>query len=176
VFVVQLFARGTNFDLLFGLSREFLFKGCVWQLVTFQFLHGTPLHVIVNLVALHFLMRPLERIFGPRFVISLWLAAGLLGGLAECMLSEGVIVGASATGFAALLLYTTIYPWAQILIFPIPFPLKAKYVGWGALISSAVFVVFDLMPGIGHGAHLAGGLLGFMLGRKLRGRAPFIMP
>src|ERR1700743_573611 len=51
-----------KFDVLnyLALSNTGLKHGYVWQLLTYQFLHGGPLHLLFNALGLWFFGRPVE--------------------------------------------------------------------------------------------------------------------
>src|SRR5260221_13094383 len=70
-FVVQsvlLFYSGLHVSKYLALSRDGLFHGRVWQLVTFQFLHSTPWpwNVLFNCLGIFFFDRHEEQLFVPR--------------------------------------------------------------------------------------------------------------
>ena len=66
----------------FGLYFPLLMKGAFWQPVTYIFLHGSLLHIFVNLFTLVFFGASVERIVGTRRFWRLFLLSGVLGGLA----------------------------------------------------------------------------------------------
>ena len=77
---------------------------------------------------------------------------------------EGPMVGASGAIFGILIAFGMIYPNAELLIFFIPVPVKAKYI-------IPVYVIIEVILGLGqfggdnvaHFAHLGGALLGYFL-------------
>jgi membrane associated rhomboid family serine protease len=131
-----------------------------WSAVTYALLHASFLHLLFNMIALFMFGPPVEaRLGGARF-IRLYLIS-VLGGAALSFvfvpLAGGTpIVGASAGVFGVMLAFVLEWPDAPVLIFPLPFPVKAKWL-------LGVFAVFDLIPvvlrandGIAHFAHLGG--------------------
>src|SRR5215470_2134141 len=65
-FLVQVAASFTQFriDDYFALSLGGLKHGYVWQLLTFQFMHGGWLHLIVNCMMLFLFGREVEEALG----------------------------------------------------------------------------------------------------------------
>jgi len=59
----------------------------VWQLLTFQFLHGGLLHLIINCAMIWFVGRQIEETLGKAKFLSLYLIAGVFGGLLHCALT-----------------------------------------------------------------------------------------
>lgn len=74
------------------------------------------------------------------------------------------MVGASGAIFGLLIAFATLYPNIELIIFPLPVPVKAKYI-------IPVYVVLELFLGlrrfegdsVAHFAHLGGALIGFIL-------------
>src|SRR5689334_13709154 len=64
-----------------ALTDEALRRGHIWQLLTFQFLHGGFLHILFNGICLYFLGKVLERTISNAHYLRLYLGAGLAGGL-----------------------------------------------------------------------------------------------
>src|SRR5882757_2031914 len=53
-----------------------------WQIVTYSFLHGSGLHIGLNLFALWMFGADVERVWGPRRMLSAYFAAVLSGAVA----------------------------------------------------------------------------------------------
>jgi membrane associated rhomboid family serine protease len=104
-----------------------------------------------------------------RFV-ALYFACALAGGIAQLLLEGGrsLLLGASGAVCGVILAFATIFPEAQIvmlLFFVIPLRLRAKYLAWGLIGSSLLFLLLGFEPWIGHAAHLGGCLAGYLLAR-----------
>ncbi|WP_367872365.1 rhomboid family intramembrane serine protease [Luteolibacter sp. Populi] len=156
----------------FGLSFEGLGAGKVWQLVTYTFLHGLWVHLLINALGLLLLGARVERISGSFTLLKVFMSASLLGGLAQVLVSQDrLLVGASG-GIAGILLWlTTVSPEARAW----PIPVSAKNLGRGILISEAGFVIasFFVPPSdiihVAHACHLGGGIAGWLVGRRSLG-------
>jgi len=171
VFLLQSFfhlQRSLWLERNFALSLDGILHGHIWQLLTFQFLHGGFLHIAVNGITLYSFGRIMEQTLGRGRFLSLYFLAGTLGGVLQIVASfaaafflhkaTGFVVGASA-GIAGLVgAFAMMYPHHRVLIFPIPMPIKAQTILWIAI---GISVAGTFMPfgGVAHAAHL-GGLLG----------------
>jgi membrane associated rhomboid family serine protease len=155
-------------DGLFALSLAGLKEGKFYQLLTFQFMHGSIWHLACNMIGLFFFGRAMEGMLGPRSMLGLYLLSGTIGGLCHLALClafpaffyQGV-VGASAGIFGLIAAFATRepnYPVTLLVFFILPVTLLAK---WLLLIEAVVSVVGLAMPGTtAHGAHLGGMLTG----------------
>ena len=57
--------------------RSYFFKP--HQLITYMFLHGSPWHILINLLLLWFFGREVEYFIGPKYFARLYLLGGLAG-------------------------------------------------------------------------------------------------
>jgi membrane associated rhomboid family serine protease len=171
MYLLQLLAEtalGLELARAFGLSVAGMFKGHLWQFLTYQLLHGGPFHLLLNLLMFLFLGAEVERAIGPRHFLVLYALSGVLGGLGWLLLIypyEGVCIGASAAIFGLLSAFAVLYPQREVtlllfLVFPVT--LKARTI---AVALGAVQLLFSISPnvgGIAYSAHLAGALAGFV--------------
>lgn len=91
VYSVQIVADGLEFppeysfgNLLaytFGLHWPLLSAGCFWQPVTYMFMHGSWLHLFLNILSLLFVGSAVADLIGARRFWSLYLLSGVIGGL-----------------------------------------------------------------------------------------------
>jgi len=163
-----------------ALSQHGVMTGYEWQWITYMFLHGNLptdipggiLHLAFNMLTLLFAGREVERVVGRKHLLGIYFTGGILGGLAQVLLSDPAmhLVGASAAVFAVLIAFTTLYPEVQLtllLFLVIPVRLRAKYLALGLVTSSLFFAISDFWPGVGHLAHLGGSLAGWIYARQL---------
>jgi len=90
-FVIQRVASGIDFvdgysygallTQCFGLHAPLLTRGFVWQVVTYLFLHGSWLHVTLNLLTVLLFGAGLEMEIGGRRFWTVFLVGGAIGGL-----------------------------------------------------------------------------------------------
>ena len=181
IFLVELavakFAPSIGFNQLFALSLQGISHGYLWQLLTFQFLHGGWMHLLLNCWALYMFGRELEEYLGRRSFLLLYLFSGVVGGLVQllCALASpvhfgGYVVGASAGVFGLVAAYAALFPERELtllLFFIIPVTLRAKMLLlWGAVI--AIVGALMASDNVAHAAHL-GGMLGGLAFLNLAG-------
>lgn len=156
----------------FGLSRDGISSGMLWQVVTYSFLHGGFWHLFGNMLGLYFFGGEIEQRLGSRRFLLLYLGCGALGGLGWLLLSAGtrsVCIGASASVFGVLGTFAALYPRRQITLlvfYVLPVTLSARKL---VLIAGAVSLLLlrSDAGGIAHAAHLAGGAAGYVYGLRL---------
>ena len=105
----------------------------------------------------------LEKIWGPKRFFIFYFACGLTAGVAHLLLENSPAVGASGAIMGLFAAFAYLFPNTELIIFPIPVPVKAKY-------AVAIMAAFDLFGGvysagsnIAHFAHLGGLVMGFIL-------------
>lgn len=163
-------------------------SGHVWKLLTANFVHSpTNLwHIVANMLFLWMLGQEVEQLYGKRDFLILYLAAGVLAILAECLwleLFDGRpfardidVLGASGAVMAVAVLCALFYPTKPITIYFVTAPL------W---IVCVIYLGVDLLglksqrSGVAHAAHLTGAVVGFAYwffdlrwGRVARGWLP----
>jgi len=151
-----------------ALTSDGIRHGWVWQLLTFQFLHGSLGHIVGNLITFWWLGRVTEDILGRnRFLIALF-GSGVVGGILQGVLMllfpthfGYMAVGASAGVSGLLAIFALIHKDDEIRFFGI-FPLKGITLLW---IWGGLSLFFTLVPsafggGIAYAAHLGGILAG----------------
>jgi len=145
--------------IIFGLVpylvwREFY----IWQLFTYQFLHGGIFHLLFNMLALWMFGSDLERRWGNHYFLKYFFICVVGGAILNTVFMADQTVpsiGASAGVYGVLLAYGLIYPNRTIYLYFL-FPLKMKHfvmiIGAISLYSS----ITSTQTGIAHLAHLGG--------------------
>lgn len=151
-----------------------------WQLVTYAFLHGGLMHLVVNMYALWLFGSRMEAVWGSRAFAFYYLVCVVGAGVVQLLVAtlgaeQGLhypTIGASGGVFGLLLAFGMTFPnEVLILIFP-PVALKAK---WFVLLYGAIELwagVTGTMAGVAHFAHLGGMLFGYLLLLYWRGHPP----
>lgn len=150
-----------------------------WQVITYGFLHGSVMHIFVNMFALYMFGGQLERLFGPRRFLNLYLASIITAGLSQLAYaaftgaSPYPTIGASGGVFGVLLAFAMYFPRQTIvlLIPPIPMPAWLFVTLYGAL--ELFLGVSGMEVNVAHFAHLGGMLGAWLLIQYWRGRPPF---
>ncbi|HRD58289.1 MAG TPA: rhomboid family intramembrane serine protease [Ferruginibacter sp.] len=134
-----------------------------YQLVTHMFAHGGLAHILFNMFALWSFGSLLERSWGPKKFLIFYLVCGLAAGVAHLFLSNSAAVGASGAIMGLLGAYAYLFPNTQLIIFPIPFPVKAKWAIIGIAAIDLFGGVYPTGSNIAHFAHLGGLVAGLIL-------------
>jgi membrane associated rhomboid family serine protease len=158
-------------DNYFALSVEGLKHGFVWQLLTYQFMHASLLHILLNCWAIYVFGREIEAMLGPKKFLILFLSGGVIGGIVQELAGVGwpdyfggPVVGASAGAFGLVAAFAMLFPERELtllLFFVLPIRLSAKML----LIGSAALAVCGLVfhgTNIANAAHLGGMLTGIV--------------
>ena len=140
-----------------------------WQLISYGFLHGSFLHILVNMFVLWMFGVQIEKLWGSgRFAFYYFfcvVGAGLFH-LAVGVLAPGggsPVLGASGGVLGVLVAFGRIYPNQMIMLLIPPVPVKAKYL---VIIIGAISILAGMtgaLGGIAHFAHLGGMVFGFGL-------------
>ena len=141
-----------------------VFVHAPWQLVSYSLLHGGLAHLFFNMFAVYIFGSELERVFGARRYLQLWVAGIVAGALAQIGVgmffgTQAPVIGASAGVFALLLTYGVLFPTRRVVLLfpPIPMPAALFVTLYGAL--ELFLGVTGLQTGVAHFAHL-GGMVG----------------
>jgi len=171
VFIGEYFLMVTGRRQLLGLlalSGEGLARGWWWTPITHLFVHANLLHLAVNVFGLWFIGPEVETMLGRARFLVLYLVSGIAGGLLQTAFSapQSELVGASGSVCGVLLSFTTAYPempLRALLFFILPVSMKAKTLGRGLIVFSALCAALRLFPQLGHLAHLGGAVAGALL-------------
>jgi rhomboid protease GluP len=149
---VDLLKYGANF-------RPYVNKGEYWRLLTNIFLHGGIMHILFNMYGLLFVGIFLEPIMGRAKYAFAYQGTGIAASLASIWWHPATIsVGASGAIFG---MYGIFLALLTTNIFPKEF--KKSF-----LISTSIFVVYNLVfgltGGIDNAAHIGGLLSGLLCG------------
>ena len=143
----------------------------IWQLVSYSFLHGSVMHLLLNMYALWLFGTRMENVWGSRSFTFYYFVCVIGAGLVQLYVAtegahEGSIyptVGASGGVFGLLLGFGLTFPNERLLLIFPPVALPAK---WFVLIYGTIELwagVTGTQAGVAHFAHLGGMLFGFLL-------------
>lgn len=180
------------FEGWFALSLDGLRAGHVWQLLTYQFMHGGFWHIFLNCWAIYVFGRAVEATLGKRRMLILYFLSGVMGGLLQMLLAwlmpehfgAEAVVGASAGAFGLVAAFAVLFPdqrLVMLLFFIIPLIMRARTLLWLSVALAVLGILLPyfgigLMGNIAHAAHLGGILTGFLYAHWMRGfrMPPFI--
>lgn len=140
----------------------------VWQLITYQFMHGGFSHILFNMFALWMFGSSIEDVFGSKKFLIFYLLAGVSAGLLHLFVSpllggsSAVTIGASGSVYGVLIAYAMFFPDNYIVSIPLFIPIKAKYLVGIYIVMEFLFTVNSVSSGIAHLAHLGGALFAFL--------------
>lgn len=169
VFVAQL-----SLDPIFGLTGRI----ALWpvgaeqfepyQIATHMFSHGSIGHIFFNMFALFMFGKQLENNWGPKRFLTFYLICGVGAAIAHLAVQYlagegGPALGASGAVMGVLVAFGYLFPNTELLLFPIPVPVKAKWVVLGYIAIDLFSGVSGRATGVAHFAHLGGALTGFIL-------------
>jgi len=149
-------------------GAEFMNDGFLYtfqpiQIVTHMFMHGNESHLLFNMLSLYFLGPYTEEALGPKRFLILYLTSGFVASIAQMLLTQGAIVGASGAIYGVLAAFATMFPNLRLMLLFPPIPIKAKYMALGLI----AFGLYSGMSGsndnIGHFAHIGGAVCGFIM-------------
>jgi membrane associated rhomboid family serine protease len=153
---------GRGLVLFGGNYGPYTLGGEYWRLVTTGFVHAGFLHIAMNMLALFFLGRMAERLFGKWQTLCIYLITGVGGALLSLAHEPGHLeVGASGAifGIAGALI-------AGLKFGDLPISWREQR---GTLSSVAIFTVFSFVwgmrsPDVDNMCHLGGFVSGLLIG------------
>ena len=173
VFLLQLVMQGLTFQGIPGayiVDHWFALNPIgnnfqIWQLITYQFMHGSFTHILFNMFALWMFGIEIENLWGSKKFLYYYLLCGVVAGLFQIFLTPlltgltAPTIGASGAVYGVLIAFGVIFPNRYIFLYFF-IPIKAKYL----ITFMILFEFFAISPGssIAHVAHLGGALAGFI--------------
>jgi membrane associated rhomboid family serine protease len=157
--------------------------GQVWRVLTFQLLHASGIHLVMNMLGIFFFGPIVEAHFGGRRYLAFYLLCGLAGALSFLVLSAlhvvvsspaTPLVGASAGVFGLLLAASLIAPDVEVFYYFIP--VTIRILAWASMGLAAYTVLATGFNAGGQAAHLGGGVVGFLLMKNQHWLNPFAPP
>jgi rhomboid protease GluP len=145
-------------------------KGAWWTLLTANYLHGSALHIILNLMALHQISPLIVQLYGPNRFFAIYTLTGVAGFWISYLVGIPLTIGASASlcGLIGAAIY---YGKSRGGLFG---QVIYKQIGGWAL---SILIFGFVVPGINNWAHIggmsAGLLFGLLLGYQERLRENF---
>ncbi len=145
-------ALGVDIPAALGLKQNALIlQGQLWRLITPVFLHGSILHLALNMYALVILGRSLEVIYGYWRFLLLYLIGGFAGNVVSFLFSPAPSLG-SSTAIFALIAAEAVYVYQNRAYYG---P-RARPILMNILFVAMLNFVIGLSPGIDNWGHLGG--------------------
>jgi membrane associated rhomboid family serine protease len=137
-----------------------------WTFFTYMFVHGGFLHLVFNMLMLYFFGPAVEeRMRGPGFGLF-YFTCGFGGAAFSYVVGlftpVAPFVGASGAVLGVALAFAINWPNAPIYIFPLPMPIKVKWLVGFLVVTNLLMAGSGAESGIAYTAHLGGLLFGFI--------------
>jgi len=146
-----------------------ILRGEIWQVVTYSFIHRDFWHWFGNMLGIWMFGASFEMSWGRKRFLELFFTGVIGAAITTIILSFAHIlsspnvptIGASGGVFAILMAFGMVFGDNEIILFPLPFLIKAKYF---VLVLIVVTVIFAIS---GNGAtaylaHLGGLFFGYL--------------
>ena len=183
IFVINFLARAYGGEWIFypfGLVPEMVvYKGAIWQLVSYMFLHSTLgfMHILFNMLTLWSFGTDIEYAWGTRKFLKYYFVCGVGAGITVIVAHwiggdmASRTIGASGAIYGLILAFAMIDP-ERMVMYSFIFPMKAKYMAM--LLGGMAFLmtIGDTGGGISHFAHLGGMLWGYLYLKMNQARKP----
>ncbi len=180
IFLLTTLMHATSRDLYeqtityIGLVPYLVTHGYIYQLLTYSFLHESIGHILFNMIGLWMFGSQLEGGWGYGAFLKFYFFCVFGAALTTVAVSYSGVggvspitptIGASGGIFGLIAAFGVIYAENEILLFPLPFSVKAKYFAIGfAFLTLIGAIRATSAPGgaIAYSAHLGGLVFGFL--------------
>ena len=157
------FSVDQNLDLFnqMALSSIGIKAGMYWQIITSMFMHGSFMHILVNMWGLYLFGSLITPHLKTARFLTMYFISGICGSVLWLIFNwntPSLVVGASGALFGVLIATAMLEPNKEFIMLLFPVPMKAKTL-------VAVYAVVEILSApssAGNVAHLAhiGGLIG----------------
>ena len=179
--LVQLFlpSAATGYvNHLFGLAPFYVtHRGWIWQPLTYIFLHGGIMHLLLNMLFLWMFGVDLERAWGTRRFWNFFLVTGIGAGVVNILVKTALdphgsgsskipTIGASGAIYGVLVAAAMMFPDRRVWLIPFPVQIPMRI-----YVIAAIAIEFFFTLGLGgdnvsHVTHLGGALVGYLYLRR----------
>ncbi len=127
---------GEALTLVLALIPAYVMRGWIFQLVTYSFVHAGVMHILFNMLGLWMFGAQLESDWGQKRFLEFYFFCVIGAALTTIAISYtgvgGVVpqtptVGASGGVLGILMAFGMLYGDREIMLFPIPLTIRAKY-------------------------------------------------
>lgn len=148
-------------------------EGEVWRLFTPCLMHTNLLHILFNMLWLWYLGRPIEQRIGPLRMLVLTLVVGIFSNTLQYVMSGPFFIG-----YSGVVMGLAGFTWMRERVAPWEgYPLNKATIAFLLLFILAIFALqvgsffvqaftaLEFSPNIANTAHIAGAVVGAVLGR-----------
>lgn len=163
--LVSLFSNSHQYIPYLAFSPQGFLGGYIWTPISYGFFHEGPIHLLFNLIGLHFITRQVEIELKKSEFYWLVLLSLVFGSAmwAVFNLSGGTLIGTSALVLGSLTLFCLQNPEQSLTLLPFPITLKSKIILCAVLGFELYGFIFSELRNFGnvaHSAHLGGMIAG----------------
>jgi len=162
-FVIQIFLP--VFTETFVLLPSLALSGYYFQFISYMFLHGSLIHIALNMFVFAIFGFPLEQTIGRTRFLTVYVLSGLGSAVFYILMMASYdisLLGASGAVFGILAAYAFKYPRQWVYLFGL-FPLPAAVLIVFLLIEETFLGVLGLQPGIANFGHVGGIITGLLI-------------
>ena len=168
MFLAELFRVSEIFVPLGLVPYSVVNSFAIWQPFTYMFLHGSLLHVLINMLMLWMFGCPVEGIWGRRRFLRYYFLCGIGAGVCAVAWNYALgspkvwTIGASGAIYGLLIAFGLLYA-DSIILFMFIFPMKAK---WAAFLYGGIAFFMTVRESggpVSNIAHLGGFLTGLAI-------------
>jgi membrane associated rhomboid family serine protease len=140
-----------------------------WTFVSYMFVHAGLLHLLANMLMLFVFGTAVESRMGSRNFLLYYFFCGVGAAVFSLLLAGimpvGAFIGASGAVLGVAVAFATFWPEAELIVFPIPVPIKARTLVIGLVVLDVIGSRLWPNDGIAHLAHVGGALFGYIFFR-----------
>jgi membrane associated rhomboid family serine protease len=140
-----------------------------WTFLSYMFVHANLLHLLANMLMLFVFGTAVESRMGSRNFLMYYFFCGVGAAVFSLLLAGvmpiGPFVGASGAVLGVAVAFATFWPDAELIVFPIPVPIKARTLVIGLVALDVIGSRLWPTDGIAHMAHVGGALFGYIFFR-----------
>lgn len=133
----------------------------IWQLFTYQFMHGGFWHIAMNMFFLWMFGMEIENYWGSKKFLVFYLLSGVMGGILHLIVTPFMpgsllpTIGASGAVYGVMVAFAMFFPDRYIYVYLLV-PVKAKYLIVFLMVIE--FMSVEAMDVVAHTVHIGGAL------------------
>jgi membrane associated rhomboid family serine protease len=130
---------------LFGLNRSGLLYGCIWQFLSYLFVHhlSHPFGLCFAILGLMLLGVEIEGIIGRAHFVTLFLGSGFVAGLIHLAISPTALLLGGQPAVCALIVGCSTILSEFLITLPFGIRFRYKYLGWSLILGLLGYGLFS---------------------------------
>ncbi len=143
-----------------------------WQIISYMFLHGNFVHLLLNMWGLYLFGNHVYRRLGTQRFLMLYFLSGISGSLLWLLFnwnSPSSVIGSSGAVFGVMMAAAVLSPERRMMLLFPPIPVKLKTLVFVFAGIEILSELSNLQGGVAHLAHLGGFLGAYLYMGRLSG-------